>query len=323
MKTIGWNGNNRTIIAEFIEKNRCDNCKTKPVAVFDWDNTVVFNDIGDYFFSWMLEHDLFKYPDWKKASPYLTDEAVTIIKENCPDESGFIKGSDHKCFQILTDIYVKGTLPDGSAAFTGFDPDLYQPAYAFLSHLLAGYSVKDLEILCEQAVKEAVQEEEVLIYPEMQWLIDELFKTGFDVWIISASPQILVETFAKRAGIDPKNVVGVRNVTENGLLTYDLKGCGPFRDKDNRMMTYRIGKRCWMNELIFGITGTTALLPAEDLSKRPLFAAGDSDTDVHFMMDAKGLRLLINRNKPEITKMAVENIDRLWIINEPFIKKMR
>jgi hypothetical protein len=321
MKTIGWNGNNRTIIAEFIEKNRCDNCKTKSVAVFDWDNTVVFNDIGDYFFSWMLEHDLFKYPDWEKVSPYLTGEAVTIIKENCPDESGFIKGSDHKCFVILTDVYVKGTLPDGSAAFTGFDPDLYQPAYAFLSHLLAGYSVRNIQILCEQAVKEAVQEEEVFIYPEMKWLIDELFRNGFDIWVISASPQFLVEPFAKKAGINPENVIGVRNVVENGIITPRLQGCGPFKDGENRMMTYRIGKRCWMNEIIFGITGERALLTSEDIAKRPCFAAGDSDTDSHFMMDATGLRLLINRNKPEITKMAVENKDGLWIINEPFIKK--
>ena len=31
--------------------------KKRPVAVFDWDNTVIKNDIGDATFFWMLKHD--------------------------------------------------------------------------------------------------------------------------------------------------------------------------------------------------------------------------------------------------------------------------
>ena len=321
MKTIGWNGKNREILSEFIKKNRCDNCKTKPVAVFDWDNTVVFNDIGDYFFKWMLENNLFRFNPWEDISPYFTDKAIDHLNKTCKNEKGFIDGTKNDCFELLNNIYTKGVLPDGSDPFSGYDPDLYQPAYALLAHMFAGYAEHSMKILCEQAVKEAQKEEEVFIYPEMEWLINELADNGFDVWVITASPELLVASFAKKVGIKAENVIGIRNVVENGIITADLKGCGTFKDGENRMMTYRIGKRCWMNEIIFGITGEAAMTPAEDISKRPLFVAGDSDTDYHFMIDATGLRLLINREKPEITKEAFENKDGLWIINELFIKK--
>lgn len=316
----GWNENNFAVLKEFVQKNRTEaGISKRPVAVFDWDNTVVRNDIGDYFFKWMLEHNLFKYPDWRGISPYLTEKAVVVLANGCPDEQGFINGAVKECSDLLYGIYYNGTLPDGSKAFSGFDSDLFEPSYAFLAQLMSGYNLINMRLLCEQAVKDAVREKAVTIYPQMQELIDSLKENGFEVWIISASPQLLVEPFAKLAGIEKENVIGVRSHIVNGIVQKHLDGCGPYNNHSDRIMTYRIGKRCWMNEIIFGIKGEKALLPAEDLSKRPLFSAGDSDTDLHFMMDATGLRLLINRNKPEITKEARKNSDGKWIINEPFI----
>ncbi|HPS29626.1 MAG TPA: haloacid dehalogenase-like hydrolase [bacterium] len=316
----GWNGKNLAVLNEFIKKNRTEiGVSKRSVAVLDWDNTVVFNDIGDYFFKWMMEDNLFKYPDWKKISPFLTDKAAVILSNNCVNNNGFIDGSVKRCNEILTGIYAEGTLPDKTPAFSGYNSNLFQPSYAFLAELMSGYTIINIRLLCEQAVKEAVREKAVFIYPQMKWLIEILQENGFDVWIISASPQILVEPFAKLAGISEKNVIGIRNIVENGILKPDFKGCGPHKDGENALITYKAGKRCWMNEVIFGITGEKALFPAEDISKRPLFGAGDSDTDLEFLQDVTGLRLLIDRGKPEVTKEARKNSDGKWIINEPFI----
>jgi hypothetical protein len=319
MENGGWKKDNMENLLTFMVHNECrNNCEEPPVAIFDWDNTVVFNDIGDYFFNWMMENDLFKFNDWRETSPYLTEESIKFLKENCKIEDGFIKGSDIKCFNAMSRIYNDGKLPDNTPAFAGYDPDIYQPAYAWLGHLLAGYRVEDLEKLCAMAVSEAVKEEAVTIYPQMEWLIYKLQEKGFHVEIITASPKILVVPFANYLGIHEDNVSGIENVIKDGVITADFIGCGTFKDGENKIMTYKKGKRCKMNEKIFGITGSKALEPATDLSKRPLFGAGDSDTDYHFMIDVTGLRLLINRNTPMITKEAEENKDGRWIINEPF-----
>jgi hypothetical protein len=57
-----------------------------------------------------------------------------------------------------------------------------------------------------------------------------------------------------------------------------------------------------------------------DVSKRPVFGAGDSDTDISFLHDATHLRLVINRNKKEIMCNAYGNYMSKWIINPMFIQ---
>ena len=316
MNNKGWDGDNRDLVINFI-RNLPEKEDWRPVAIFDWDNTVIWNDIGDYFFFWMLDNGLFRIDDWEETSPYLTENAVTELQINCTLEKMSVTGKN-KCRSIMTSIYSQGKLPDGSDAFSGYDPDLYEPSYAWLAHLSAGYKVDEFRVLCESAVKKALKEQKIKIYPQMKWLIGELWKKNVDVRVISASPQILVQEFAKKIGIEEDKVIGVRNVIEDGIIQADLEGCGPFTDEKSKMMTYRLGKRCWMNEVIFNVSGEEALKQQKDLSKRPVFGAGDSDTDLHYMTDVTGLRLLINRNKPEITKLAKENRDGRWLINSKF-----
>jgi hypothetical protein len=113
-----------------------------------------------------------------------------------------------------------------------------------------------------------------------------------------------------------------------GLTTYDLEGCGDVPDgtndgqgavTGNGMITYIEGKRCWVNKIIFGDTGPTAMDRNADPAKRPAFGAGDSDTDVAFLQDSSTLRLAINRNKNEIMCNAYANLGGTWIVNPMFI----
>ena len=58
----------------------------KPVAVFDWDNTMMRNDIGDATLAWMLRHDAFLAPpggDWARSNRHLTSAAVKSLIYNC------------------------------------------------------------------------------------------------------------------------------------------------------------------------------------------------------------------------------------------------
>jgi len=41
----------------------------RPVATFDWDNTMMWNDIGDLTMAWMLRHDAILQPPQPRIQP--------------------------------------------------------------------------------------------------------------------------------------------------------------------------------------------------------------------------------------------------------------
>lgn len=85
------------------------------------------------------------------------------------------------------------------------------------------------------------------------------------------------------------------------------------------MITYIDGKRCWINKEVFGVRGPAAE-KVQPASRRQVFAAGDSDTDIAFLRDATALRLVVNRNKNELMCRAYDNSDGKWIVNPMFIE---
>ena len=220
-------------------------------------------------------------------------------------------------------------------AFEGYDRHTMQPAYAWTSQLMAGYMPQQICGFAEKAISEALAASPgtkaevggnsetsawVRIYPQMKDLIKQLQVHGFDVWIVSASNQYIIEAFSPRVGINPDHVIGVRQMLDaKGMITYNLRGCGPVADGENSLITYKTGKRCWINSEIFGVSPDKAMVKHEDPRKPQLFAAGDSDTDMPFVADASGLHLVINRNKPELMCHALNNADGKWLINPMFI----
>ena len=163
----------------------------------------------------------------------------------------------------------------------------------------------------------------------MKDLIRKLQQNGIDVWVLSASPQPIVEVWGAEVGVSADHVIGIRSVEQGGKYTYDLMGCGdvPNGSNDgagnvtgNSLITYIDGKRCWMNRVIYGDASASALTRQADLKRRPIFGAGDSDTDITFLQDATALKLAINRNKKELMCNAYGNAGGTWIINPMFIQ---
>ncbi len=305
----------------------------KPVAIFDWDNTVVKNDVGDAVFFHLLAHDRVRRPaDWLATSPYLTEGAVAVLTRDCGGTSARLKTSgDSACAETVLTLYVDGKLKDGSAAWNSDAPaDTVEPAYAWAAALLAGMTRSQARGEILQALKEAqlrpVGSEQPLgkrkviawlrIYPQMRELIGSLSR-GFEVWVVSASHQWIVEAIAPDVGVPARQVIGVRPVLDSERrATHGFEGCGTEPTPTRSLISYRQGKRCWINKMILGLKD-----PAEQMSKpSPIaFAAGDSDTDAFFLKDCAGLRLVINRNKPEILCHALANTDGRWLMNPMFI----
>lgn len=359
--SLAWYGENRQRLQAFIDSagrsSGAGEPGSAPVAVFDWDNTVVKNDIGDATLFYMLRNSKVRQPrekDWRRTSRFLTGDAVAALSSACSGLAGADEplptGQDmgKGCATEIVKIYTGGTTKDGKKAFAGFNYRRMEPAYAWAGQLLAGYSHQEARAIGEAALTEALVAPEntsyqigevtgltgwLRLYPQMMDLIATLHRTGFAVWVVSASPQPIVEAAAARLGIDAEHVIGIRQVARGGRLSADIQGCGDVPDGNlmqagplpaellgNTAITYIEGKRCWINKQIYGVTGATAWQRAADPARRPAFGAGDSDTDVVFLQDATQLKLVLNRNKRELMCNAYANAGGRWLINPMFIK---
>ncbi|MEV7604372.1 haloacid dehalogenase-like hydrolase [Paenarthrobacter sp. NPDC089322] len=309
-----------------------------PAAIFDWDNTVVKNDIGYGTNFWMLRNDKVLQPankDWKSTSRYLTEAAAKALTTACGTETPagqpLKTSSNVDCADEILAILDEKTR-SGEPAFEGLNARRLNGAYAWGTALSAGYSEEQLghfalamkqeNLSAAEGSTQTVGSQQVdgyiRIYPQIKDLIGTLQAHGIETWVVSASPEPVVKAWAGDVGIDAKHVVGVRSVYENGIQTTHLKGCGGVPDGEDSVMTYIEGKRCWANQEIFGVAGPSAFeqLPAE---RRQILAAGDSGTDVTFVADATEARLVVNRNNAEIMCRAYDNEGGNWLITPMFI----
>ncbi|MFD0358327.1 haloacid dehalogenase-like hydrolase [Streptomyces sp. NPDC127110] len=343
----GWYGDNQARLQQLIDRyGSCDPyrpARAKPVAVFDWDNTVVKNDVGDATMFWLLRNDKVRQPaggDWTTTSRHLTPAAAQALAAACgplagpgtPLPTGTPAGA--ACADEINAVYGTAATRTGAAAFAGWDRRTTEPGYAWLAQLTQGWTASQVRAFAaaartenlaapigtRQQVGTGTATGWVRYYDQQRDLVDKLRRAGFDVWISSASPQPVVEVWARGVGIDAAHVIGIRNTTtRDGRLTAHLQGCGSVPDGADTMTTYIDGKRCWINKEIFGVRGRAAE-KVQPAARRQVFAAGDSDTDISFLRDATALRLVLNRNKDELMCRAYDNSDGKWIVNPMFIE---
>ena len=322
------------------------------MAVFDWDNTVIKNDIGDATtFFMLLNNKILKPVSWKRTSRHLTGAALDSLNRFCPlggHSRQLHTQTDKSCATAILCIYYEARTWDGqkktasaearcrgAEAFRltgGASGDTVEPGYAWTVSLQAGHTPDEMREIALAAFREAIERPVgatlsagyveglngyIRVYPQMRHLIAALKEHAFDVWVSTASSQYVVDAIAPLyVDLPAQKVIGVKSVIKDGRLTPDFRGCGTFGDGQG-IINYRQGKRCWLNRIVFGVGEKAAQL------NRPSpisFAAGDSDTDAFFLKDADGLRLVINRNKKEVMCHALENIDGKWVVNPMFIQ---
>jgi phosphoserine phosphatase len=108
------------------------------------------------------------------------------------------------------------------------------------------------------------------IFRPMRELISLLRRNGFEVWIISASPEAMYRPFLSRAfGIPATNVIGVKSVIHGGRITGTIVLPVP-QDK---------GKKEAVETFV---------------QETPLFAAGNSRGDREMIEFSRGMRMIIN-----------------------------
>lgn len=340
---LAWFGANKTDLTAWFDAAGCKSAgydaAHKPVVTLDWDNTISKNDFGDAITFYLIANSKVRQPpnqDWKQTSAYLTDAAATALSTACGTTVAAgdpLPASNTACVDEILSVYVNSVTKAGAVAFAGHNTRWIEPSYAWTAQLMAGYTHAELQQFMVAAVTPQLAAAEgttqtigtttglnawLRIYPQSKDLITAAKSRGYDVWIITASPQDAIAAVSMQAGVDPSHVIGIRSMTDGaGKLTYKFEGCGAIADDQQQMITYIQGKRCFINKVIYGDTTANAMRRRPD-GKRQYFAAGDSDTDIEFLRDAT-YKFVLNRNKKELMCQAYYNEGDTWRINPMFI----
>jgi hypothetical protein len=132
-------------------------------------------------------------------------------------------------------------------------------------------------------------------FPEMKDLILLLLKSGFDVWIVDAEAQPLLEAYAAGYGIDPKKAVGIRMELfgkSSGIQRVTGKVAPPVPSHSGKV---------------------DAMVAA--VGRAPLLVIAATDEDRELLDYGSGLRLLLDHGDKVLRVYAQK---RGWLVQPAF-----
>lgn len=322
-----WLPENRARLEAFIDAHARGSAgfdaARPPIVLFDWDNTAMRGDIGDLAFSWALTHDAFAplppAGGFASLGPLRAELAAELDGE-CSRS-----GLSDRCRRLLSRIALRGRDLEGEDAFTSPVGPTFKPSYALLSQLYVGLTHDEVAAIGRAALTQALAqapgsraqvagtdvETFARITPELRELTALLREHGFELYVVSASHQALVEVAAAELGFARDHVVGMRpNVGGDGRyaagFTDPTDGLA-----DGPITTYDVGKRIWALREIYGVRGAALFEEAPALAPTAVF--GDADTDYAMLDWASELALLFDRGYPRVSARAAERPDR-WVV---------
>ncbi|MDD2464562.1 MAG: hypothetical protein PHI97_11250 [Desulfobulbus sp.] len=307
-----WLPENLARITTSLSKIADQSFAAKPVAIFDFDNTCIFRDIGQALFRFQVQHLCYRIKPGELAAilPQETGELAGI-------PVSFIRSTLLAAYTNLWPLIQQGHIESAQqtsdyalfATLLLWCTDMARkaehlgPRYVlpFMGKMLSGFTTNELRQLAQEVVDKVVLEplvEETLeveapqpigrisasyslglhAYPEMLALMQQLEALGIERYVISASTEWLVEGAAPRLGfaVDADHIYGIRvQLAEGDRLTINDSPAYP--------TTYREGKAEIITRRIKGT---------------PVLVAGDADTDYEMLtLPDVPIRLLINRRQ--------------------------
>lgn len=134
-------------------------------------------------------------------------------------------------------------------------------------HFLSGMTPGEIEMIGYDCYRESYSRK---MYPEMKQLVANLKEYGFEVWILTASPEFLYQKFvAEEYGIPVTNVLGAKCVVRDGLTTDEI--IPPIPQDDGKAQTIETF-----------------------IKARPLIVGGNSRGDMDMLNESAGLRIVVN-----------------------------
>ncbi|UAY55590.1 HAD family hydrolase [Arachidicoccus terrestris] len=138
---------------------------------------------------------------------------------------------------------------------------------------LSGMRVEEVERMGKDCFHEKYQQK---FYPQMRCLLADLKDYGFEIWVVSASPELLYQGFVHEGlGIPKDRILGVKSVIHHDSVT---------------------------SQIVFPVPqdGGKADLVQTQIKAQPLFAAGNSRGDMELMLSSIGLKMIINPDQKKV-----------------------
>lgn len=299
-----WNKTVKQALEKLMDKKRTEPC----YAVFDWDNTSVFHDIGTAVFIRQLETLFFGLDP--EAFDEIMQETLTLSSD---DLSSDVQQRFAKEMAELVELYrtlyeasetLGGTQPieemQNTAAYADFRVRMYRlyqdisavfstnVSYPWVTYFLAGLTSKEVQKFSQKTIDQTLTQpltsqiwqgsteavgtiqvpSGIRIFPEMKQLYQQLMSVGIDVYICSASQHDIVVPFAQSYGIPRSRVFGMR-------LGIDENGVLTQKLDDTYPLTQAEGK----------VTTIRQLIASNYQGDGPILVGGDSSGDAAMLSE--------------------------------------
>ncbi len=307
-----WFPNNLTLINSRIKEISTATTTTQPVAIFDFDNTCIFRDVGQAVFRYQLLQLRYHItPDQLEA--ILPTQQATLAGRPMATVIASLLAAYRRLWPLIAkkESEQARQLPEYrlfTALLLWFTDKARKDAHLgpryvlpFMGKLLAGQSLPELQQLAtdvlDAVMAEPLAEKTIAFdapeplgrietsYPlglhaqqEMKGLMQMLQNQGIACYVVSASTEWLVEEAVRllEFPVSKERIFGIRvSLDAGGLLTT--------QDPESYPVTFREGKTEIIRQFIDGA---------------PILVAGDADTDFEMLtLPGVAIRLLINRNQ--------------------------
>lgn len=265
-------------IFSYLEKNLTG--RKFQTALFDFDNTLVRGDFGEEVMCELLQAGV---PWIESLSPFFPEPALFEKMET-------LRKTDTQSFMDEVWKYYESKIEKEGLGI----------AYRWSTWIFSGRSSKDLQdtakLVWERHQKDT-SSKAVQAFVPMFELVKELEKTGTKIWIVTASPEPVIQLVSEKWGIPKENVLGMRLVEKNGILSHEL--IEPF--------TYGIGKVEFLN-LANGNQGYD-------------IAFGDSENDFPMLSHGRSNGIFLDRGKKKVppTGTLIQSVADWKTIPKPLI----
>jgi phosphoserine phosphatase len=305
LQRLNWNERNYCSLQRFIAA-----VDREDIAVFDWDNTCIFGDIGEAVLRHQALHLAFKFgperlreiiPDQVNGIGHVRSDGHILP---LPEIKGRIVAAYEKVSnRPLAGVRASAPYRDFSAGLLALNHDLEQTpgigcefAYPWMVNFLQGFNEAEVRRLAAVVIAGELRRNirsrclsdssqrllyrwtaGIRPYPEMIDLAGAIKKAGGRVIVSTASNPQIVETMVQRTHFPADRVIGMASHSENGILQGAMApGLAP---------NFGPGKARNLSRL---------------LDREPVFIAGDSDGDYAMLTAFAGtrLKLLIRRAAP-------------------------
>jgi len=290
-----WSPGNRGRLDRFLDwTRRRTSAGHTVVAAFDFDQTLIVNDLGDAVFYYMIEHQDFRFEDPGFLSAIDHRDYRRVVLESRNDRTG------ERFRDAFLSLYFSLLAEKGK-----------EVAYPFATRIMSGWTPEEIRGMADRVIarEEAAplgSEHIVLknggpvqmrrgirLIAPMADLLRRLREAGAQVHVVTGTCQIVTERYVARRALAVDSVIGMRTEIRKGRLTDRIAPPSTVGEGKLDAVMQRFGR-------------------APDL------AAGDSGSDLALMRAATGEAICVETDGSSIREEA---ISRDWIVQRFEFKK--